>query len=407
MSQPTPRSVVEAPHLPVLDGVRGLAIALVIAFHCVSITAVAKADWLFTIPLSCGWTGVDLFFVLSGFLITGILLDTRGSARYFRSFYARRVLRIFPLYYAILVLSLWVLPGLLPAHKAARFGAIAGDTAYYWVYLSNLVVAKHGFRHAVLDVTWSLAIEEQFYLLWPIIVLFASRRALVRVAVAVLVSALALRVLMRLGLGSSGFATYVLTPCRIDALAAGALVAALSRGPGGLAAVRGHARTAALIAGPIAAFALVRESLTVNWVTLPGETVFMATVGFTAIDVTFAALLVRVLTDPPDSALHRLFNTRTLRTFGKYSYGMYLFHLPIRAVIRDLAYGAAWTSAPIKFHRLLGSEVPGQLLFIPMAMAASLAVAWISYRVFEAPILRLKRFFPAERAIAVVSRAAP
>ena len=161
------------------------------------------------------------------------------------------------------------------------------------------------------------------------------------------------------------------------------------------------------MARAIAAFALVRESLTVNWVTLPGETVFMATVGFTAIDVTFAALLVRVLTDPPDSALRRLFNTRTLRTFGKYSYGMYLFHLPIRAVIRDLAYGAGWTSAPIKFHRLLGSEVPGQILFIPMAMAASLAVAWISYRVFEAPILRLKRFFPTERTIAVVSRAAP
>src|SRR2546427_5689081 len=121
--------------------------------------------------------GVDLFFVLSGFLITGILLDTKGSRHYLRQFHARRVLRIFPLYYAALALFLILLPMLLPGDRVLR--DLTADSVWYWTYLYNVKVAAAGFTSSsALGHFWSLAVEEQFYLIWPIVVLYLARRHL-------------------------------------------------------------------------------------------------------------------------------------------------------------------------------------------------------------------------------------
>ena len=122
------------------------------------------------------------------------------------------------------------------------------------------------------------------------------------------------------------------------------------------------------------------------------------TVGFTLLAALFGALLILVVSAEPGSRLHRAFSSKFLRTFGKYSYGVYLFHLPIRALIRDRIFGPANREARIHFPRLLGSELPGQLLFYLVAGAAALGVAWVSFQVFEKQFLKLKRAFPSGAA---------
>ena len=130
-------------------------------------------SWAFAVA-NAGWIGVDLFFVLSGYLISGILLDAKCEPGYIGKFWARRALRILPLYYAVVAFSLIILPNI--AHPyAALFGRISGDEWSYWLLLSNFSIAQVGmFRHGILDVSWSLAIEEQFYIVWPLIVLLLS-----------------------------------------------------------------------------------------------------------------------------------------------------------------------------------------------------------------------------------------
>ncbi|HEX6051682.1 MAG TPA: acyltransferase, partial [Gemmatimonadaceae bacterium] len=168
-------------HVPALDGVRGLAVALVLVCH---------VAWDFSSPsymerglievARAGWIGVDLFFVLSGFLITGILLDTRGGPKYFRHFYVRRTLRIFPLYYAILV-GVFVITPLVAATRDRRwFTDIVDQQGWFWTYTSNVFLAVTGRweQTGILGHFWSLAVEEQFYLIWPAVVLLLSPRQL-------------------------------------------------------------------------------------------------------------------------------------------------------------------------------------------------------------------------------------
>jgi peptidoglycan/LPS O-acetylase OafA/YrhL len=385
----------EPAHVPALDGIRGLGIVLVMLFHLNQLPAHTRFDWGFVTLIELGWVGVDLFFVLSGFLITGILLDEKGSAHYFRNFYARRVLRIFPLYYSILAASLFALPHLLPPDKALRFGSIAGDEPYYWLYLSNFAIARAGQpRHGVLDVTWSLAIEEQFYLAWPVVVLLCTRAALKRIAVGLIGLSLIVRIGLRLTTDLNAFSIYVLTPCHLDAIAMGALIALLAREPRGLAPLARPARIGGLIVGAAAlSVALIEAALRPSDFGTGFSPIFN-TFGFTLIAVTFGALLISVLTAAPESALSRVFTSGFLRAFGKYSYGLYLIHLPLRAVIRDRLFGPSNRAPRFFFPMLFGSELPGQLLFYGIAGAASLGAAWLSFHLFEKQFLKLKRFFP-------------
>jgi len=390
----------EPAHVPALDGIRGLAILLVMLIHLWCTPQWTAIDHVLGVGVNLGWFGVDLFFVLSGYLITGILLDAKGAEHYFRNFYLRRVLRIFPLYYLVLIVSLYVLPRALPADKAERFGSIADDARYYWLYVSNFAIARAGkTRHGVLDVTWSLAIEEQFYLLWPALVSLCSRRALARIAAGVAVASLATRVGLHYFSSYNNFSIYVLTPCRLDGLAVGAILAAWAREPGGLARFRRPARAAFFATLPLVIAIPVAEEIfePPNNFGVGFGSIFI-TFGFSLLAVLFGGLLILVVTAEPGSSLHRAFGSAFLRTFGKYSYGLYLFHLPIRALIRDRIYGPSNREARFHFPRLLGSELPGQLLFYFVAGAASLGVAWVSFQVFEKQFLKLKRAFPSGAA---------
>jgi peptidoglycan/LPS O-acetylase OafA/YrhL len=193
-----------AGRIPALDGLRGVAILSVMAFHfwmfgtTVGITFAERA---YNSIASKGWVGVDLFFVLSGFLITGILYDSRQDPRYYRVFYARRTVRIFPLYYASLALFFFLIPWILRSlHPVELVNVHTGATAklFAWTYLLNWIEGLKGFSVAPLPLQhfWSLAIEEQFYLVWPFLVLTLARRRLMWLCMGLMVLAFALRVVL-------------------------------------------------------------------------------------------------------------------------------------------------------------------------------------------------------------------
>jgi peptidoglycan/LPS O-acetylase OafA/YrhL len=174
-------------HLPELDGLRGLAILLVLFFH---FAADLPRNVIFLGPVYFGWSGVGLFFVLSGFLITRILLRTRRAEGYFRSFYVRRALRIFPLYSGVLAFCtlLFVLfPVLRPMFPGDR------DRIFHWLYLGNWTPLLAGEDQRRMGTFWSLAIEEQFYWIWPFIVWKVRPSRLPFVAGGAIATAIALR----------------------------------------------------------------------------------------------------------------------------------------------------------------------------------------------------------------------
>lgn len=382
--------------IPALDGVRGLAILLVILFHHTLMRQETLFDRVYVNLARLGWSGVDLFFVLSGFLITGLLVDSKGGPHYYRNFYIRRTLRILPLYYAFLFYTLRVAPWLWPDTGLAamsREAVAGGGEAWYWLYLPNILFARDGnFGHSNLAVTWSLAIEEQFYLVWPLVVAFTSWRALAWTCGGLIVSACAVRTWLVLD-GAHWIAPYVLPICRMDALAAGALVAlAVRHDGGGPSAASARLLTRARIvaigaAAVVLAIWYVEDPLdNADW-TEP----LMQTVGYTALALGYAAVVALASGGPADSWLVRFFSASAFQTLGRYSYALYLFHVPVRRFIRDEYFPVA------SFPTWLESPLPGQLLFYVATTAPALALAWISWHAYERQWLALTRYFPYAR----------
>src|ERR1700723_1358630 len=208
-------------YIPQFDGLRGLAILLVLIGHSGFLEAFPHAGML-----EYARFGVDLFFVLSGFLITGILLDSKGSRHYFRNFYARRALRIWPLYYLVLFVAFVVAPLFAPSMRptAARIWPA------FVFYVQNIVFIYRDTYPFGLGATWSLAVEEQFYLTWPVLVFFLRKQTLAIVAVSLVVVSLSLRLAGRLYGAPSGF-IHFFTLSRLDAIAFGSLAALWLRSP--------------------------------------------------------------------------------------------------------------------------------------------------------------------------------
>lgn len=370
-------------HIPALDAVRGAAILLVLVFHFSSYghglaPTPLLVDRLYYLVSRAGWVGVDLFFVLSGFLITGILYDAKGSDHYFRNFYLRRVLRIFPLYYGSLLVLVVVLPWLFPA--SAGLQAIRRDAIWYWTYLSNIQIAYDGWpAFAAIGHFWSLAVEEQFYLLWPVVVLTLGRRQLQAACLACVVGAL----LVRVGLLSAGNApgAFVLTPARIDALAFGAYLAVSAREPAGLRLLARWAPPAAawLSLSLVAVFVLRRG--------LAADDPVVSSVGHTLLAGLFGAILVLAVTSARDGVMGRVFNSPLLRFFGRYSYALYVFHHPILFLVPAVL--------PLGLvPSVFGSQLLRQLVFLIIATGVSVAGALVSWHLWEKQFLKLKGLFP-------------
>jgi peptidoglycan/LPS O-acetylase OafA/YrhL len=371
-------------HLPALDGLRGVAILLVLAIHFTVMRPLGRMDAIVFSLARTGWAGVDLFFVLSGFLITGILYESRALPHSLRTFYARRFLRIFPLYYGFL-LVLFVL-GPLVAPGSDWLDTVGRSQLWHWAYLSNVLAALEGWNSVPhLGHLWSLAIEEQFYLLWPLAVLTLSRRRLIRLCGGLLAVSFVARVTL-LASGASPIAVYALTFTRWDGLAVGALVALLGRG-----AVR--SRQMLRWSGPVAGVGTMALAAMV-WAE-PYRSHYglaMQVVGYPVLALVFGALLVRVLAAPATARLGRVMRHPSLRFMGRYSYGIYIVHAPL----------AGWLMSrgvsPALLPRLWGSAIPGQVVFWAAATAVTVGVAVPVWHLWERPFLSLKRHFTYDRA---------
>ena len=382
MSTAIPASAAPLPwrgHIPALDGLRGVAILLVMLLHFQLDAPDTTLGHAYQSVVDSGWAGVDLFFVLSGFLITGILYDNRADENYFRTFYVRRVLRIFPLYFGFLAVRFFVAPQLFQP-EWVDLHSPPSQQAWAWLYLTNLQIALFG-GDGVAPFTahfWSLAIEEQFYLVWPAVVLLLPRRRLLALCVGMVAGALLLRTVLVFALDNYA-ATYYFTPARMDALALGALIALVVRGPGGMEPLlRWRAPVLAASGAAISVFFF--------WRGLWWRDPLVGTVGFTVVGLFFAALLVSAVAAPAGSRLQRACSARVLRFFGRYSYSLYVFHLVVHRVLKRTLFDPERAPAFV-----LG--IPLQLVFLVTATAISVVLAVASWHLFEKHFLKLKGRF--------------
>src|SRR6266508_5550310 len=383
-------------HVPALDGVRGLAILVVMIGHFnIGFYPAYRFESGIKTVMQTGWWGVDLFFVLSGFLITGILLDAKGSSHYFRNFYVRRVLRIFPLYYGFLFAFFILAPILRPPTPGGPFPGWQASQGWFWSYLSNYqLLFPQWVRPYPLSHFWTLAVEEQFYLFWPAIVLLTSRKGLVRFCLFCVAGSLLFRIWLNWAGLNPGIG-YRVTPARLDTLAIGALLAVLVRDERAWQRVREKVHAAILIAlaGVVA--------LSIPTRGMAQSSIQMETIGYPLIAI-FSAGLIVVAIDPLSQAtrISRVFQNRLMRMLGTYSYARYVFHCPLAGVL-ELAGLTVQT-----FPRVAGSELPGAVAFTMIGMSISVAIAFLSWHLYEKHFLRLKRFFPRrEDSITNIPRA--
>lgn len=372
--------------LGVLDGLRGLAILLVLINHTWSLEGTSRIDRLFAFLATGGWTSIVLFFALSGFLITGILVDSREGAHYFRNFYARRFLRIFPLYYALLFVVFVVVP-MLPATLRPQGDVASGDRIWFWLYLSNFVMAaQNHFGQGGTAVTWSLAVEEQFYLVWaPIVYLLVPRR-LIKLCVVLIAAALVWRVSLVLS-NVAPLSTFVLLPTHMDSIATGATIALLLRTQRGADWLRATAPRVAIIS-LISVLAIGATSVA----ELDFADPLMQMFGYSLLALFYGSVLSMAVTSPP-SRWKRFLEGGPLRMLGRYSYGMYLLHVPVSVLVERAGI------TPKVIAPVMGSMLPGQLAFTITVTAASIVVGAASWHLFESRVLSLKRHFayPFER----------
>jgi len=337
--------------LPQLDAVRGIAILLVILHNESTKYPALRLENIF----ASGWMGVDLFFVLSGLLITGILLDTKDTEGYLRNFYARRCLRIWPLYFSLLFFMFVVAPFVRPSVGAEIFERSSPWWSYL-LFLQNFLVPNSTGAAGPLGVTWSLAIEEQFYLIWPFIVCYLSSAHLTRIAVTVFCVSPALR----LFLSFYSVDLYSNVFCRLDGLMAGALIALMMRSRSFVPSkfVK-PAWIAFFISLPIA---LLTDSDETRWVVFSWSAVASAS-------------LVYLSLYSEQGWLQRLMKNRFLMYTGTISYGLYLLH-----------------KIPFDVAETIGLD-RYPFVAAPLMLVACYVTAVMSWHLLEKPFLRFKRVF--------------
>lgn len=367
----------KAQHAPALDGIRGLAVLWVIAHNTTDLLGAPRSGpfHLLALVTNTGWIGVQLFFALSGFLITRNLLDTQGATNYYSGFYARRTLRILPLYFLMLLLLLVVLPAMMTV--PARLQSTVDHQLWLWLFVSNWAPVNvcdfYGFGHF-----WSLAIEEQFYLFWPLLVHRARPKPLLFACVLIALIAFVTRSVAALG-GMQPEPIYDNTFFRMDALALGSAGAALLRIPEWSRLLR--QRLVPIGLGACALFLVgIAATRAYDPHLLSGETIGYSILALTAaLLVTAVALLGRERV-----ALTWALAWRPLRSFGKYSYAMYVIHVPIHKLI------GTPLLAPIGGQRAMPDRVA---LYALAVVSASYLLARVSYYTFEKRWVDMKRRF--------------
>ncbi len=371
-------------HLPALDGVRGLAILMVLLYHFVAqTTATNRFETVVNRVLSYGPLGVDLFFILSGFLITGILYDSCRDPSYFRSFYMRRVLRIFPLYYLVLAAVFLVVP-LVPFLRGSELAGLREHQVWAWLYGVNVYLAiQKNWAFKYLDHFWSLSIEEHFYFVWPLVVWLLGRRprALMGVALGIAATCFAGHLVASLA-GVNPVVTMVFTPFQLDALCLGGFFAIYARQPGGEAAIKRPIVPMAAVAVAVLALQFGFHRFT--------NLELLRSLRSGMFRILLAALLLQALVAPLSSLGSRFFRSAPMVALGKYSYGLYVYH-------HFFSYYFTRHGTEFALARVVGSHTLAVAIQAASGIAVSVAIAWLSYELFEKHFLRLKRFWPSTK----------
>lgn len=352
-----------------LDGLRGIAIGLVIAYHVLGPISLFKPIF------GMAWSGVDLFFVLSGFLLGGLLLDQREAPNLLKVFYVRRICRVFPLYFCMLLLY-----GLAVHFPQPQFppwvNIFSSDQAIpiwsYATFTQNFSAASNLSPGAnFLAATWSLAVEEQFYLILPFVVMSVPERRLPWI----LLLGIAAAPLCRLAcvyLAGNGVAAYVLLPCRADALFLGVLGAWMCRSKSTVSMIRRVSPRRIVILG-LAGTALL------NFFCQENLDPPMATFGYSWLALTCLSMLLLVVLDK-SSLLARICRNPGLRMLGRVSYFLYLTHHPMMQFGHALFVG----------DRIATAQVPVSAIIVALlSVALTLVLADVSWRLLEKPIIDL------------------
>lgn len=362
-------------YIPQLDGLRGLAILGVLLFH--------------TGRFSLGWTGVVLFFVLSGYLITGILFDGKQRPAYFGNFYMRRALRIVPAYYLVLGLTWWIKRDFTVSALDAEVESAVPEWTYFLLYVQNYWMGEHWFGSRLshfLGFSWTLAVEEQFYLVWPLLVYLLRARALLLLCAALVAAAPLLRMWI-LGVSDNPMLALVSLPSHLDSLAIGAAICLMSRDAGLCIWLTRRAGAGLLFAAGIPLAFLVWITgftpyvATGQWMHLPGNAWFL-----TLISLVFGAVLILALSG--HSCVSSALAWRPLRALGKISYGVYLY-FTLAYFLVAIAYRVS-VSFPFPGTRIGEWE---SLAINAVQMVLTVAMAAVSYRYLESPLLALKERF--------------
>lgn len=355
-------------HYPALDGLRGVAILLVVLYH----------NFGFIRHSYFGWLGVDLFFVLSGFLITSILINDINEPGFLKKFYVRRVLRIFPLYYFVLILLLLVFPAV--GYFNTELDYFVSNQWWFWTYLQNWLFSFQLTEDAkILTHLWSLAVEEQFYLVWPfVILLIRSPKKLFFIMLTVLSFVIVARSAIWLYKIEDLNYTTLYTFTRIDGICIGSMIALLMK------------FKPKLISNNLTYIVLGLAALNFIFYFLNQQNKngypYFAFVGYTTFCAMFGLLLHEIVTTSNTSFVNKLFSFRPLRFFGKISYGFYIFHWPV--------FMMSYTSFFYFLKRNI--ELPDRSIKISAALLSTslaLLISIISYYFFESYFLRLKKKF--------------
>jgi peptidoglycan/LPS O-acetylase OafA/YrhL len=360
-----------------LNGIRGIAVILVLAVHFDNLAVLPQTLLLFRWAgraMSWGWCGVDLFFVLSGFLITGILLDTKNTEKRFQAFYSRRIRRIFPLYYALVLPCLAVSVFLRYSPLGKTYGPSPMGWVTYLLYLQNWWEPFADLHHMrFLGPFWSLAIEEQFYLIWPFCVWHVSTKRLVNICSIGILGSLFLRWWYVVH-ATNTVVIYMNTIARMDALFVGGLCAVVVRN--GVLLERGRKFFGVTVAAVVFGFGLIILRGHVTWndpdVLVYGHLFFAFGFG--------CLVLAAVLLDNGGTLFDRTLRARAFTVFGKYSYGIYVY----QGIVLELA---------LHFfrHRLWWGHSTRHALALALGgVAIPFVMSFLSYHLFEKHFLRLR-----------------
>ena len=364
---------------PALDGVRALAVSLVFLHHFGGGAHGGSVLRAINAFRERGWMGVDLFFVLSGFLITGILFDTRDDSKFFRRFFARRSLRIFPVFYLVVAVLLLLTPVFHYQWRLAQISFLVYMGNFFGNYdfsLYEVLSPTHPNAKIFLGHLWSLCVEEQFYLLWPLAVwAIRDRVRLIWAATGLSVLALLLRWAMCTYLPATVAEQWITRtlPFRMDTMLIGGILALLLRGPSAAVIQRGAKWFFLAASAAVLAIFTLSPAYDSPW---------LLTLGYSLIALASAGLIGTTLRS--GSPGFRVFCLKPLRTLGKYSYGFYIFHV---------IYGWAWIQFLIFATARTHSMVLGGLIALSVNFVTTFLISKFTYDLFEVRFLRFKTQF--------------